>query len=42
MKAQPEERACNVCGERWVDTGDQECPFCGSEDTYITDDNEDE
>ena len=35
-----EERKCNVCGETWVDTGNEECPFCGSENTEI-DDSED-
>ena len=31
-------RRCNVCGEEWPDTGDQECPFCDSADTYVVDD----
>ena len=28
-----ERRVCNECGEFWIDTGDTECPFCGSDDT---------
>ena len=32
-----ETRRCNVCGEYWTDTGALECPFCGSDDTYIED-----
>ena len=28
-----EYRVCNECGESWVDTGDDICPFCKSEDT---------
>ena len=35
-----ETRKCNVCGEEWVDTGDFECPFCGSSDTFIDDEEE--
>ena len=30
-----EERQCNICGEIWMDTGDDQCPFCGSDDTFI-------
>jgi len=32
-----ETRICNVCGEDWDDTGEQECLFCGSADTHIKD-----
>lgn len=39
-KMEPEQRFCNECGERWTDTGDFKCPFCGSQDTEI-DDSED-
>lgn len=28
-------RKCNGCGHRWEDTGNWECPRCGSEDTEI-------
>ena len=28
-------RRCNVCGEKWEDTGDYKCPHCGSENTEI-------
>lgn len=38
-----EVRRCNVCGNDWEDTGDQECPFCASADTFIVnEDDEDE
>ena len=30
-----EQRFCNRCGEIWVDTGDDLCPFCDSDDTGI-------
>jgi RNA polymerase subunit RPABC4/transcription elongation factor Spt4 len=30
-----ETRVCNNCDEEWVDTGDEVCPFCGSENTEI-------
>jgi len=30
-----EDRKCNDCDERWLDTGDEECPYCGSDDTEI-------
>ena len=40
-KMEPETRFCNECGERWNDTGDFKCPFCGSEDTKIDDSEED-
>lgn len=33
-------RKCNECGETWVDTGTDECPYCGSEDTDWADDGE--
>ncbi len=32
---EPEKRRCNECGEEWLDTGAYECPFCGSDDTFI-------
>lgn len=32
-----EKRKCNNCGEEWTDTGDEGCPFCGDENTYIID-----
>ena len=35
-------RRCNECGEEWPDTGDYECPFCGSDDTYIIEEEEEE
>ena len=28
-------RKCNTCGEQWPDSGDYECPFCGSDNTEI-------
>jgi Zn finger protein HypA/HybF involved in hydrogenase expression len=38
-----DERECNDCGETWTDTGDPDCPFCGSDNTEIvSDDDEDE
>lgn len=37
-----ETRMCFMCGEIWTDTGELECPFCGSLDTSIIDDPEDE
>jgi hypothetical protein len=33
-----EQRSCNECGETWNDTGACECPFCGSDDTFIVPD----
>lgn len=33
-----ESRRCNNCGEEWKDTGDDICPFCGSNNTEIVDD----
>src|SRR3990172_580214 len=36
-KMEPEQRFCNECGERWNDTGEFECPFCGSGGTGIDD-----
>jgi len=30
-----ESRKCNECGEWWIDTGDFICPFCGSNETEI-------
>lgn len=35
-------RVCNECGEQWEDEGDDECPYCGWDDTYILEDDEDE
>jgi len=35
-------RECNVCGERWFDTGDYQCPFCGATDTRIEDDKDED
>lgn len=35
-----EQRRCNECGETWTDTGDLECPFCGSDDTEPVEDDE--
>lgn len=38
-----ETRICNNCGEEWADTGDEHCPHCGSENTeIISDDQEDD
>lgn len=43
MTDKQEMRQCNDCGETWIDTGDQDCPFCGSLATdVITDDAETE
>jgi len=28
-------RKCYTCGESWQDTGEYECPFCGSDDTVV-------
>ena len=28
-----EEFQCNDCGERWIHGGDNQCPFCGSNNT---------
>ena len=28
-----EKRQCGVCGETWIDTGEPDCPFCGSAET---------
>jgi len=28
-------RVCLDCGEYWVDTGDDECPYCESHNTYV-------
>ena len=39
---EPERRFCNVCGEEWTDTGDEECPFCGSDNTEIMDDEDED
>jgi rubrerythrin len=33
-----ESRQCNQCGESWTCTGDDECPFCGSDDTEPVED----
>jgi rRNA maturation endonuclease Nob1 len=33
--AMTEKRRCNVCGEEWTDDGDDECFYCGSDDTEI-------
>lgn len=33
-------RRCNECGEEWNEGGDPDCPFCGSTDTYLLDDDE--
>jgi len=30
-----ETRKCQECGEAYTDTGDNECPFCGSTHTEI-------
>lgn len=30
-----EERVCNECGEIWTDGGEEKCPYCGSEDIAI-------
>lgn len=39
----PEEiRICNECGEEWVDVGDEQCPFCGSWDTDIKEEPDEE
>ena len=35
-------RICNDCGEEWPDTGDEQCPFCGSWDTDIKDEDDEE
>lgn len=35
MATEPEIRKCGDCGEEWIDTGDEECPFCGSHNTAI-------
>jgi hypothetical protein len=35
-------RKCNICGEEWTDNGEVICPFCGSDDTYIIDELDDE
>jgi len=28
-------RVCIDCGEYWTDTGDCECPYCQSHNTYV-------
>ncbi len=35
-----EKRRCNECGESWVwvEGDDLECPYCGSDDTYVEED----
>ena len=35
------DRLCNNCGESFPDTGDDECPYCGSDDTFIIPDDVD-
>lgn len=35
-------RKCDICGEEWVDTGDDTCPYCGSMSTEILTDEEEE
>lgn len=30
-----ETRVCNECEEEWTDTGDEVCPFCGSDKTEV-------
>jgi len=37
-----EERRCDECGERWEDTGEIVCPFCGSTETHPVEDYTDE
>ena len=37
---EPEKRRCNECGEEWPDSGDYECPHCGSQDTFIVEEEE--
>ena len=34
-------RVCGVCGEEWIDTGEERCLFCGSS-TFIKPDESDE
>ena len=41
VKMEPEEKSCNECGEQWIDTGDDQCPFCGSSNIEPVDDEED-
>lgn len=31
------DRLCNDCGQTFPDTGDDECPNCGSNDTFCID-----
>lgn len=36
-----EQRCCNDCGSTWDDTGmSYECPYCGSDDTFIIPDDD--
>ena len=42
MDNEPERRFCNDCWTEWNDTGSYECPFCGSSNTEILDDEDDE
>lgn len=37
-----ETRACNECGEEWVDGGETECIFCESDNTYIVEPEDEE
>lgn len=36
----PEQRQCDICGEIWYDTGDATCPFCGSDETAIVEEDQ--
>ena len=42
MDDDAEQRKCESCGYVWTDTGDLECPECGSDDTYGGYDSEDD
>ena len=41
VKMESEEKSCNECREQWIDTGDDQCPFCGSSNIEPVDDEED-
>lgn len=31
------DRLCNDCGQTFPDDGDDQCPHCGSTDTFVPD-----
>ena len=42
MSDYTEQFQCNDCGERWIWTGANRCPFCGSKNTEPVENDEED